>query len=530
MRAGHGINGMSDDNQWRNGMIFSAGYRASGVLLHLTSLPSAYGIGDMGTAALDWIDLLAESGQSWWQMLPLGPTGFGNSPYSSASSFAGNWLLISPDALIEEGWLNSRDVAGRSFPDLAVDYDSVIKFKDQLLETVWTSFKATARHRLKPEFEQFCLEQANWLDDYALFEALRASHGGVPYLNWSRELVQRTPDAMKSARRILADQIKKISLAQFLVFRQGQRMKEHSRHRGVQLIGDLPFFVSSDSSDVWANPELFLLDADHRPQFVAGVPPDYFSSDGQLWGNPVYDWEMLRKTGYEWCISRVRALMNHVDLIRLDHFRGFAAAWHVPAGTKTARSGQWIPGPGTDFFNAVMNELGTLPFIAEDLGLITSDVHDLRDQFHLPGTRVLQFAFDGDAESPHLPHNFIPNAVVYTGTHDNNTTRGWYADLSEPQRQFLRVYLNRPELCAADVSAALLRVAWKSVAALAIIPAQDLLDLGADARMNTPGIAEGNWRWRCSKEMLNSQAFQSLGEMTTMYNRAPVRKQGDSVS
>jgi 4-alpha-glucanotransferase len=520
---------MIDHKQRRTQTLFPAGYRASGVLLHLTSLPSPYGIGDMGPAAMEWIDLLADSGQSWWQMLPLGPTGFGNSPYSSASSFAGNWLLISPDALIEDGLLNSSDVAGSSFPELAVDYDAVINFKDQLLEIVWTRFKAKARHSLKPEFETFCSEQAHWLDDYALFEALRVSHGGVPYLSWSRELVQRTPDAMQSARRILADQINKIRLAQFLVFWQGQRMKEHARHRGVQLIGDLPFFVSSDSSDVWANPELFLLDANHRPQFVAGVPPDYFSSDGQLWGNPVYNWEMLRKTGFAWWIARVRALMTQVDLIRLDHFRGFAAAWYVPAGTKTARSGQWIPGPGTDLFKAVLNDLGTLPFIAEDLGLITSDVHDLRDQFQLPGTRVLQFAFDGDSESPHLPHNYVPNSVVYTGTHDNNTTRGWYADISEPQRQFLRNYLDRPELSAADVSAALLRLALKSVAALAITPVQDLLNLGADARMNTPGIAEGNWRLRCSKEMLNSQAFQSLCEMTTMYNRLPVPKQGDSV-
>ena len=366
---------------------FPPGYRASGLLLHVTSLPSPYGIGDVGPAAMAWIDRLCEAGQTWWQALPLGPTGYGNSPYQSLSSFAGNGLLISPDSLIEDGLLRQSDCEGHSFPATTVDYDAVIPFKQRLLETAWTNFRAGARADLRPAYEQFCDEQAHWLEDYALFRALKARYQGAYYLEWPAELVRRDPAALDRARRELADPIDRVRFAQFLLFRQGARLKEHARARGVRLIGDLPFFVSPDSSDVWANPELFLLDEQHRPRFVAGVPPDYFSAQGQLWGNPVYNWEALRRSGYRWCIDRLRALLAHVDVIRLDHFRGFAAAWHVPAGAATAQSGQWVPGPGAEFFTAVQRELGGLPFIAEDLGMITPDVYALRDQFHLPGTQ-----------------------------------------------------------------------------------------------------------------------------------------------
>jgi 4-alpha-glucanotransferase len=290
----------------------------------------------------------------------------------------------------------------------------------------------------------------------------------------------------------------------------------------LRLIGDLPFFVSPDSSDVWANPEWFLLDEQLRPRFVAGVPPDYFSSEGQLWGNPVYDWEALRRSGYRWCIDRLRALLAHVDAIRLDHFRGFAAAWHVPAGSATARSGQWVPGPGTEFFTAVRKELGGLPFIAEDLGLITPDVYALRDQFQLPGTRVLQFAFDGHSDNPYLPENYVPNTVVYTGTHDNNTTRGWFEELPDSQRQTLWRYLRRPAGSNAEVAPELMRLAWSSAAALAMAPLQDLLNLGTEARMNIPGRAAGNWRWRCTEDILSPTAFQWLRDLTRTSNRAGV--------
>jgi 4-alpha-glucanotransferase len=498
---------------------FPPEYRASGVLLHVASLPSPYGIGDVGPAALAWIDRLHEAGQSWWQALPLGPTGYGNSPYQSLSSFAGNELLISPEGLIEDGLLRANDSEGDSFSAGAIDYNAVISFKNRLLETAWINFNAGERPDLRPGYQEFCHEQAHWLEDYTLFRALKAKYQGAYYLEWPAELVERSPVALALARREFAIEIEQVRLAQFLLFRQGERLKEHARAKGVGLIGDLPFFVSPDSSDVWANPELFLLDEQRRPRFVAGVPPDYFSSQGQLWGNPVYDWDAVRQTGYQWCIDRLRALLAHVDMIRLDHFRGFAAAWHVPNGAATAQTGQWVPGPGGDFFTEAETKLGTLPFIAEDLGLITPDVSALRDRFRLPGMRVLQFAFDGKSDNPHLPHNYVPNTVVYTGTHDNPTTRDWFEELPDQQRQYLWNYLERPTGESGEAASALIKLAWSSVAALAIAPLQDLLNLGSDARMNFPGRAEGNWRWRCTEDMLRPEAFRWLHDLTQTSSR-----------
>jgi 4-alpha-glucanotransferase len=512
---------MSDNGRPTRLPPFPSDYRASGVLLHVTSLPSPYGIGDVGPAALAWVDRLHDACQSWWQALPLGPTGYGNSPYQSLSSFAGNALLISPELLIEDGLLQPSDCERHSFPATAVNYDAVIPFKHRLLQAAWTNFRARARPDLPPAYEQFCDAQTHWLDDYSLFRALKIRHQGACYLDWPRELVRRDPAALVRARRELARQIDQIRFAQFLLFRQGARLKEHARATGVRLIGDLPFFVSPDSSDVWANPELFLLDQDHKPRFVAGVPPDFFSSEGQLWGNPVYDWEALRRTGFRWCIDRLRALLAHVDAIRLDHFRAFAAAWHIPAGAATARSGEWVAGPGTEFFTTVQKELGRLPFIAEDLGLITPDVCALRDQFHIPGTKVLQFAFDGHPDNPYLPRNYISNAVVYTGTHDNNTTRGWYEESPDSQRREMWRYLNRQP--GGDIEAAplLVRLAWSSNAALAIAPLQDLLNLGREARMNVPGSPLGNWRWRCTEDALSAPAFGRLRDLTETTNRFP---------
>jgi 4-alpha-glucanotransferase len=510
---------MSDDSRSVNYPPFPAGYRASGLLLHFTSLPSPYGIGDVGPGAVKWVDRLREAGQSWWQVLPLGPTGYGNSPYQSLSSFAGNGILVSPDWLVEDGLLRPGDCAPASYAETAVDYGKVIPFKHRLLERAWMNFSAGACPVLKALFEQFCHDQAHWLEDYALFRVLKAKHNGAHYLEWPAELIRRVPAGLAAARRELATRIDQVRFAQFLLFRQGERLKKHGRDRSVRLIGDLPFFVSPDSSDVWANPELFLLDEQRRPLFVAGVPPDYFSSQGQLWGNPVYDWDALRRTGYRWCIDRIRSLLAHVDAIRLDHFRGFAAAWHVPAGATTAQSGQWIPGPGADFFSAVKRELGVLPFIAEDLGLITPDVAALRDQFRVPGTRVLQFAFDGPSDNPYLPHNYVPNTVVYTGTHDNPTSRGWYEELPAHQRQNLWRYLQSPEREGGHVSWELMRLAWSSAAALAVAPLQDLLNLGPEARMNVPGRAEGNWTWRCTEEMISAPAFESLRDLTRASNR-----------
>ena len=499
---------------------FRPGHRSSGVLMHVTSLPSPYGIGDLGPTAFAWVDRLHAAGQRWWQALPLGPTGCGNSPYSCLSSFAGNSMLVSPDLLIEDGLLSANDCEeGQRLPSSVVDFDTVIAFKHRLLNQAWRNFDPAAHPRLWADFERFCAEEAHWLDDYALFRALKARLGGTHLLDWPEELLKRNPSAMVRARHDLADEIYESRFGQFLISRQGNRLKEYAHERGVMLIGDLPFFVSLDSSDVWANPECFLLDANLRPRFVAGVPPDYFSAEGQLWGNPVYDWEALRRSAYRWCIDRVRSLLAHVDLIRLDHFRAFCAAWHVPPTAKTAEPGHWVPGPGAAFFEAVRAELGYLPFIAEDLGIITPDVVALRDQFELPGIRVFHFGFDGSPGNPHLPHNCGPNTVAYTVTHDNNTTRGWFESLPEHVRQAAKSYASQAGVETGEVAWDFIRSVWSSRSGLAIAPLQDLLNLGVEGRMNVPGVATGNWRWRCTEAMLTPSIFERLRELTISTGR-----------
>jgi len=376
----------------------------------------------------------------------------------------------------------------------------------------WSRFQQGGQADLRSEYEEFCRAQAYWLEDYALFRALKGGFGGSSYLKWPAELVQRQPSALAEARRGLRDEIDRIRFEQFLVCRQGEKLKEYAHSKGVTLIGDLPFFVSPDSSDVWANPGLFLLDGCERPKCVAGVPPDYFSAKGQLWGNPVYDWDALRETGYAWWIERFRALLSHVDLIRLDHFRGFAAAWHIPAGAPTAQTGWWQPGPGAEFFGKVRAELGGLPFIAEDLGLITPDVEALRDHFGIPGTRVLQFAFDGHEDNPYLPQNFVSNTVAYTGTHDNPASREWFEELNKDQQQRVA---GRYLPGGLEPGPALMGLAWSSRAALAMAPLQDVLNLGQEARMNVPGRASGNWGWRCPAEMLRQdEPFAWLRDLT----------------
>jgi len=497
---------------------FPPDYRSSGILLHVTSLPSPYGIGDLGQSAFSWVDRLHEAGQGWWQALPLGPTGYGNSPYQSLSSFAGNDLLISPERLISDGLLRTNDCE-EHFASDDVEYERVIPYKHRLLERAWTYFQSGERNDLRPVYDEFCAAQEHWLEDYALFRALKAKYHHAYYLEWPEDLVERRPNALAQARRELANEIDQVRFAEFLLFRQAEQLREHAKAKGVGLIGDLPCFVSPDSSDVWANPELFLLDGDRRPRFVAGVPPDYFSAQGQLWGNPVYNWDALSATGYRWCIDRLRALLAHVDVIRLDHFRGFTAAWYVPAGAQTAWSGKWSPGPGAGFFKAVQKELGCLPFVAEDLGVITPDVQALRDDFQIPGTRVLQFAFDGHRDNPYLPDNFVHNTVAYTGTHDNATTRQWYEELSSDQKRNLWEYLKRPPGESAEVAPAVMRLAWLSTAALAMAPLQDLLNLGKESRMNVPGRAGGNWTWRVAQDELSSPAFQSLRDITSSARR-----------
>jgi 4-alpha-glucanotransferase len=500
--------------------VFPQGYRGAGLLLHVTSLPSRHGIGDIGPAALAWVDRLRDAGQNWWQSLPLGPTGYGNSPYQPLSSFAANELLVSPDWLIEDGLLRDADCLAAFAPN-EIDYEAVIPYKRRLLKTAWANFAAGARADLRADYERFRNDQSHWLEDYALFRALKAKFNGAYFLHWPRELVERVPSKLAEAREALPEIIDQVCFAQWVIFRQSERLKAYTHANGVRLIGDLPFFVSPDSSDVWSNPELFLLTEQRRPRFVAGVPPDYFSADGQLWGNPVYDWDALRRTGYRWCIDRLRALLSHVDVVRLDHFRAFAAAWHVPMGAPSARLGQWVPGPGSDFFVAAQSALGHLPMIAEDLGLITPDVIQLRDSENLPGMRILQFAFDGNPRNPHLPQNYVPNTVAYTATHDNDTTRGWFEALPEQQKQALSAYMRRVPGESREAAPELMRLAWSSSAALAIAPLQDLLNLGASARMNTPGKAAGNWRWRITEDVLSPAAFDWLRDLTTETKRCP---------
>jgi 4-alpha-glucanotransferase len=499
---------------------FQPGYRAAGVLLHVTSLPSRYGIGDLGPSAFAWIDRLAAAAQAWWQVLPLGPTGYGHSPYQALSSFAVNPLVISPDQLIADGLLEASDCDGCSFPCDAVDYDRVIPFKQNVLARAWRNFRRGARADLKGPFDQFCHEKAGLQHEPALFMALRARYQAATFLEWPKALARREPGAIANARRDLADAIDQFRFGQFILLRHWKALKEYANRRGVRLLGDLPIFVSPDSSDVWANPELFLLDGDSRPKVVAGVPPDYFSADGQLWGNPVYDWEALKQTGYRWWIDRLRVRFDYLDAIRIDHFRGFEAAWHIPAGAPTAATGQWVAGPGADFFDKVRQTLGGLPLLAEDLGVITTAVTALRDRFQLPGMRVLQFAFNGDPNNPHLPHHCVHNGVVYTGTHDNDTTRGWYDATAEHERRNFWGYLRRPGGEPHEAVWEMIRLALSSEAALAIVPLQDLLGLGTKARMNTPGHAQGQWRWRCSDDALDDPAWQRLLELTRATRRA----------
>jgi len=478
----------------------------------------------VGPSAFAWVDRLVAAGQSWWQVLPLGPTGCGHSPYQALSSFAANELIISPDQLINDGILRADDCGNPSFPAEAVDFEKVIPFKERLVSLAWRNFRSGARPDLRGAFEQFCEEKEAIQDDAALFMTLRAKYQEKSFLEWPAELVRREPKAISRAKRELADAIDRFRFGQFIVLSHWQILKEYANQRGLRLLGDLPIFVSVDSSDVWAYPELFLLDEQLRPRFVAGVPPDYFSAQGQLWGNPVYNWKVLRQTGYDWWIRRLQARLDYLDAIRIDHFRGFEAAWHVPAGSPTAQSGQWVPGPGEDFFSKVQQALGGLPLLAEDLGVITPAVNALRDQFHLPGMRVLQFGFNGDPNNPHLPHHSVHNGVVYTGTHDNDTARGWYDLLPEQERRNFWNYLHRAPGSPQEVAWELMKLAWSTKAALAVAPFQDLLGLGSNARMNIPGRADGQWRWRCpSDDAQHEAAFQWLHELTKTSDRMASR-------
>ena len=488
--------------------------RSAGVLLHPSSLPGPYGIGDLGPTAFEWIDVLASAGQTWWQILPLGPTGYADSPYQGLSSFAGNTNLLSPDLMVADHLAELTDL-GVSFADSIVDYAAVIPFKRQLARQAWERLPQAAPV-LRAEFDEFRQREAGWLEDFALFLALKDAHQGKAWSAWPPEYALRDPGALARAQRELREPINVHRFAQFLFFRQWQSLRDNARALRVGLIGDLPIFVAYDSADVWTHPELFQLDAGRRPTVVAGVPPDYFAATGQLWGNPLYDWDTLRQTGFAWWIDRLRAALRLVDVVRLDHFRGFQAYWEVPAGAATAVGGRWMPGPGDELLSALHKALGGLPLIAEDLGFITPEVDALRERFGLPGMRILQFAFGGAVERRFLPHNLARNVVAYTGTHDNDTTLGWYSGLTEGERSRLLRYVPGADL---DASWSLIRLAWASVADCAIAPLQDVLRLDKTARMNRPGTTGGNWRWRFQEGQVAAELLDRLAEVTETYER-----------
>jgi 4-alpha-glucanotransferase len=494
--------------------------RSSGILLHPTSLPGTGGVGDLGLAAHRFVDFLAAAKQSLWQFLPLGPVGLGNSPYAARSAFAGNPLLIDLDRLVECGWLTDLEQGeGAGGPPDRVRYDQASASKQATIARAHRRFEADARPDERAEFEQFRARQRGWLDDFALFMALKEVHKESAWFDWDEALVRRQPEALEAARRELAASVRREQFAQYLFFKQWGALKSYANAHGIRLVGDIPIFVAHDSADVWAHQDLFFLDPTGRATVVAGVPPDLFSATGQRWGNPLYRWARLAEQGYAWWIERFRHTFQLVDIARLDHFRGFQAYWEVPAAHATAETGRWVAGPGAALFEAVEAALGRVPVIVEDLGLITPEVVLLRDRLGYPGMKVLQFAFGDDATNPYLPHNYTQDCVVYTGTHDNDTTVGWFASLPEAERHNVRRYLGTH---GDDIAWDLIRCALASVADTAIVPLQDVLALGSEARMNLPGKPDGNWAWRYREDQLRPEHAERLAELTEVYGRAAV--------
>jgi 4-alpha-glucanotransferase len=498
-------------------------FRQSGVICHPTSFPGSHGIGDFGESAFRYIDWLARGRQTLWQILPLGPIGLGNSPYASPSAFAGNELLISlpwlaGDGLLDPGRLDNAP----SFPTAYVAYDEVRAFKQPLLREAFDRFRRGAASDLRPDFDAFRRDQNRWLGDYALFMALKSAYNGVAWSDWPSNIALREPDALVVANERLRDEIRYHEFTQFLFHRQWGEVRRYANERGVVVIGDLPIFVAYDSADAWAHRDLFRLDREGRPTVVAGVPPDAFTAEGQFWGNPVYDWTHNANTGYSWWIDRVRSSLRQVDLLRIDHFRAFAASWVVPAAAPTAAAGHWEPGPGRTIFDAMERALGPLMFIVEDLGLITPDVVALRQELGFQGMKVLQFSFDSGPSNAYLPHNYVPETVAYTGTHDNQTTIGWFRTLPDHVRASVQRYLGRD---GSDIAWDLIRTALASVADRAITPLQDVMRLDDDARMNTPGIPSGNWAWRYAPHQLHEGLADGLRELTETYGRLSAYEQ-----
>ncbi|MBN2886225.1 MAG: 4-alpha-glucanotransferase [Chromatiaceae bacterium] len=498
-------------------------HRTSGILLHPTSLPGPFGIGDLGPAAWRFVDFLAAAGQGVWQMLPLGPTGYRDSPYQCTSAFAGNPLLISPERLLEAGWIEAEDLVAPDFPLDEVDFGAVAAWKRELLLRAKVGFEARAEADELADFERFCATHRDWLDDFALYSALKIHHERRAWTDWDRPFALREPRALARWSKAHHHEVEFHRFVQYMFFRQWTELRAHANARGVRLIGDVPIFVAHDSSEVWMHPDWFELDAEGHPTVIAGVPPDYFSATGQRWGNPLYRWSVLAADGYDFWVRRLRQVLELVDLVRIDHFRGFAGYWEIPAEEDTAINGRWVPGPGMALFEALRAALGErLPLIAEDLGVITEDVEALRDALDLPGMAILQFGFEdipeGFGRSHFLPHNHRTKLAVYTGTHDNNTLLGWWAARDEDTRAKACAYLNSK---GAEVQWDFIRAALGSVASLALFPLQDVLGLGAEACMNRPGTAEGNWTWRYREEQLTPDTAERLRTLSRLYGRLP---------
>jgi len=498
-------------------------------LLHPTSLPGGFGIGDFGGEAYRFADFLVSTEQRLWQILPLGPTGYANSPYQCLSVFAGNPLLISLEKLVEDRFLEPSDLEDvPSFLEDSIDYGMVIRFKLPLLKRSFEMFRRKAGATERNQFEAFCQQTVSWLDTYSLFMALKESHGLSAWNTWEDDVRRRQPEALRFWSKKLNHEIQCHKYQQYQFFKQWSELKKYCNERGIRLIGDIPIFVALDSAEVWSHPEMFYLDVGGKPTVVAGVPPDYFSKTGQLWGNPLYRWDVMAEDGYAWWIERFKATRALVDIIRLDHFRGFEKYWEIPGTDTTAMNGQWVPGPGAALFKALQDALGVLPIIAEDLGVITPEVDALRDQFGFPGMRVLQFAFGNDPKADdYKPHNYPRNCVVYTGTHDNDTTTGWFrggeinhTTQSKKQRdKERRLALEYLGTDGREINWQFIRLAFMSVADTAIIPMQDVLGLGSEARMNVPASTKGNWRWRFTFDMLTDEIKDRLRDLTVLYGR-----------
>ncbi len=503
--------------------------RASGILLHVTSLPGPHGSGDLGPAAYEFVDALARAQQGIWQVLPLGPTGYGDSPYQCYSAFAGNPLLTSLDELAKEGWLTAVELNGApEFAEGRAAFDGAMAWKLSVLRQAYQRFQASAADEQLTSFTRFREENETWLSDFSLFMALKDQFGGVQWTLWPAAAANRDPLAMREWRQSLASDMQFYDFLQWQFSRQWLALKAYANARGVRIIGDVPIFVAHDSADVWANRELFLLQVDGQPRVIAGVPPDYFSTTGQRWGNPLYDWPTLAATGYAWWRQRLEQAFKLFDLVRLDHFRGFAAYWEIPAEDETAAGGRWVAGPGAALFEVLQARLGKLPLIAEDLGVITPDVEALRDQFAFPGMRVLQFAFGDDPKAvDYRPHNFILNSAVYTGTHDNDTTVGWFrseagAGTTRTAEQIARereMALHYLQSDGREIHWDMIRLSMASVARLAVFPMQDVLGLGTEARMNLPSTSRGNWSWRMLLGQFTPQHEERLQSLAATFDR-----------